>query len=538
MLQVRTIIVAALSLTWALAASANHIPIGSEFRVNTATTGAQVDPAVASDLDGTTVVVWAANQHIYGQRYNAGGTPLGSEFQVDALPIPMVTSFARSGAQVATDDDGDFVVAWETFAAQDDGQTFPISEDIVTRRYSSAGTPLDAVELSVRSCATSAFIAPFACDGHPALAADGDGDFIVAYRDGYTSLSARRYDSSGVAQGSPFAVSTDATALKMRPNASAATDGRFVVVWTSLNQDASGYGIFGQRFDSAGAMAGTEFQVNTFTTGRQHYPIVAAETDGDFVVVWESAQDGSNLGVFGQRYDSVGTALDSEFQINSTTTADQRAPGIDVDGGGNFVVVWRSFAQDGDDYGVFGRVFDSGGAAHGTEFQVNTYTTGEQGGTFTPGPLPGVPGPFAAGPRVAAAADGDFIVTWRSEDQDGSSFGVYAQRFGVTEGSDPFKCYQGTDLRNPKFIKIAADTADQLTTESVEVQKIKFHCAAVDINGAGVNDPNRRLTCYQIKGTTFAPRPAVEVTTQFQTSRFEIRKPKLLCVPSIDTPLP
>ncbi|MDZ4689373.1 MAG: cadherin repeat domain-containing protein [Planctomycetaceae bacterium] len=53
----------------------------------------------------------------------------------------------------------------------------------------------------------------------------------------------------------------------------------------------------------------------------------------------------------------------------------------------------------------------------GGEFRVNTYTTGAQR-TFTESPQ-----------SVAMDADGDFVVTWTSYPQDGSSYGVYAQRF-------------------------------------------------------------------------------------------------------------
>src|SRR6185503_11157931 len=45
-------------------------------------------------------------------------------------------------------------------------------------------------------------------------------------------------------------------------------------------------GIFGQRYSSGGVPVGTEFQVNTYTTGRQARPAVAADP-GNFVVVWE-----------------------------------------------------------------------------------------------------------------------------------------------------------------------------------------------------------------------------------------------------------
>jgi hypothetical protein len=84
--------------------------------------------------------------------------------------------------------------------------------------------------------------------------------------------------------------------------------GGFVVVWQSDKQDGSGFGVFGQRYDSDGIAQGGELQVNTFTTSGQQSPSVGASGPSQFVVVWESAanQDGSGLGVFGQRYDFGG----------------------------------------------------------------------------------------------------------------------------------------------------------------------------------------------------------------------------------------
>ncbi len=70
-------------------------------------------------------------------------------------------------------------------------------------------------------------------------------------------------------------------------------------------QDGSSYGVFGQRFDSGGARAGTEFQVNTYTTGDQgSYPQAVAVSPNNFVIVWHdrNGEDGSGRGVFAQRF--------------------------------------------------------------------------------------------------------------------------------------------------------------------------------------------------------------------------------------------
>jgi hypothetical protein len=79
--------------------------------------------------------------------------------------------------------------------------------------------------------------------------------------------------------------------------------GNFVVAWNSYNQDGSGSGVFGHRFDPGGSPLGSDFQVNSYITGTQASAEIATDASGNFVVVWESnGQDGSSYGVFGQRF--------------------------------------------------------------------------------------------------------------------------------------------------------------------------------------------------------------------------------------------
>jgi hypothetical protein len=88
---------------------------------------------------------------------------------------------------------------------------------------------------------------------------------------------------------------------------------------------------------------GPEFRVNTYTTGLQWFPSVAADTSGNFVVVWSSdGQDGSSWGVFAQRYASSGFPVGPEFRVNTYTTSPQGGSfdiAVASDPSGNFVVV-------------------------------------------------------------------------------------------------------------------------------------------------------------------------------------------------------
>ena len=318
---------------------------------------------------------------------------------------------------------------------------------------------------------------------YPSVAIDADGDFVVAWtsyvaQDGSDrGVFARRFNSAGVAQGAEFQVNSYTAGPQAIPSVSLADAGQFVIAWTGYSdQDGSSNGIFARRFSAAGVPQAVEFQVNSFTTGYQILADLSLDADGDFVVAWasfrpartargavsspdgsaalaflrrpssrstptrlatsmspsvsldangdfvialtsEDSQDGSNRGIFARRFDAAGVPQAAEFQVNSYTLGDQSSASVSLDADGDFVVAWDSQLQDGSDQGVFARRFNAAGVPLAVEFQVNTYTAGLQFG-------------FSAGLGfVSLDADGDFVVAWQSQGQDGSSDGVFLQRF-------------------------------------------------------------------------------------------------------------
>ncbi len=161
---------------------------------------------------------------------------------------------------------------------------------------------------------------------------------------------------------------------------------------------------------------GPEFQVNTTTAHQQIVPSVTVLTDGSFVVIWESVHqryDGSWGDIYGQHYAANGTPIGTvEFPINTYAAGSQALPHVAALTDGGFVAIWSSDRQDGDGRGIFGQLFDANCETVGTEFPVNTHTASHQD-------------PYS----VTGLADGGFVVAWNSWYQDGSSSGVYAQRF-------------------------------------------------------------------------------------------------------------
>ena len=193
----------------------------------------------------------------------------------------------------------------------------------------------------------------------PAVASDASGDFVVVWdscaQDG-SGLGAfgQRYASSGAPLGPEFRVNTYTTGDQALSAVASDAGGNFVVAWASRQDPGSG--VFGQRYASSGVPLGPEFRVNTYTTGYQASPSIVSDSSGNFVVVWNSyTQDGSGMGVFGQRYAGSGVPLGPEFRVNTYTTGAQSGPSVAADTSGNFVVVWTSDLQNASLLEVFGQ---------------------------------------------------------------------------------------------------------------------------------------------------------------------------------------
>ncbi|MEM7325099.1 MAG: RTX toxin, partial [Actinomycetota bacterium] len=207
------------------------------------------------------------------------------------------------------------------------------------------------------------------------------GGFVVSWEsanqdgDGY-GVYVRTFDASGTATSGEILVNTATTNGQSDPEIASLSGGGFVVTWEAGGaQDGDGHGIYFQRFDDAGVRQGVETQVNSTTLGDQVNPRITGLNNGDFVVVWNDSNTGE---VYGQRFDSTGASLGSEVLLNTTISDVQDDPEIVALSGGGYVVVWESVGQDGDGNGLVGRLFNSSGTAVSSEFLVNSNTTDAQ----------------------------------------------------------------------------------------------------------------------------------------------------------------
>jgi hypothetical protein len=349
-------------------ARAQLVPGRPDLLVNTATTGTQHTPSVMTDANGNFVVVWidhlglTPSFDIRAQRFDSVGGRLGSEFVVKQPALGLANTQVASG-----DAAGNFVVVWRYSAAGSNGAGF------FAQRFNSVGQPR-GTEFRVSAATTDAL-------GTFDVQSDPNGGFVVVWEQGMPGFvkhtRGQLYASSGAPVGAAFEV------LVELPRVGMDSAGDFVVAG---RRKIAGFEerILAQRFASTGQPVGSEFQVSQgggYTPSYDYNVDVSSAANGGFVVVWNRQKETEDrVSIWGRVYASDGSAIGSEFKINTYTTDVQVFPRVSSDSAGNFVVVWRSDYQDGDRQGVIGRRYNSLGVAQTPEFVVNATRVNSQDG--------------------------------------------------------------------------------------------------------------------------------------------------------------
>ncbi|ESQ74048.1 S-layer family protein [Asticcacaulis sp. AC402] len=366
--------------------------------VNLTTLGNQSDPSITWLADGGYIITWVGNDN------GGGGSGIllqRYDAEGNAIGTETIVNTYLANNQTAPAitglANGGYVVTWVS-NLQDGSGT-----GIYIQQFDAAGA-LVGSESRVNTTTSSA-------QNQPTITSFADSSYVVSWSsasgDGSSyGVFGQRYNADGSKAGSEFLINTYASGDQSASSITALDSGNFVVVWQSANQDGSGYGIYSQRYNSSGVAQGSETRVNTTTASNQQFPAVAADADGNYVVAWQSP---TSADIYFQRYNSSGTAQGSETIANpGATSGVQSGVSAAYLNTGGFVLVWTSTVGDGSGSGIYAQRFTASGVADGSLVLINTYTTGDQ-----------------TAPSVTTLENGSYVVTWTSADQDGNGTGIY-----------------------------------------------------------------------------------------------------------------
>ena len=363
----------ALALTLPSVVFAATVPTGPVFRVNTVRGAAE--PAVAGSASGGFVVVWSASG-IQGQRLDGVGARIGPPFVV-------TTSLSSPRMRLAVAPSGSFVVVWESSDGSQSG--------IYARRLDASGSP-QGPEFLVNTTTLGD-------QEDPAVAADGAGNYVIAWSTRFGDTFFRRYDAAGV----PLSGEVMVTAGGVTPTVAADAAGNFVVVWQGTGVRAQA-----RRFDATGTPLGPSFEVTSDTAWQSHTPTVASRPGGGFVVTWIRYDLNFNeVGIASRIFDASGAPLTADIFVDPGAddylSSTPSLPTAAVDAADDFVITWERANA------IYVARLESDGTPQGPVTSINRYALSERDR-----PSVGANGPA-----------GGFLVAWH----DVVGGDVVAQRF-------------------------------------------------------------------------------------------------------------
>ncbi len=172
-------------------------------------------------------------------------------------------------------------------------------------------------------------------------AADGNGHCVFAWIDNRNSkneIYAQFYDGNGNKIGANLKVNDGSLYGNNNPFVAANKNGNFIIAWMQNYQD-----IVAQRFNDTGQRIGDTIIVSTTYTYNTESPSVAISDDGSFMVVW-----GGISSVYARLVDSSGEAVGNAIIINEpdkNISNYSNGKYIAVDDNGDYCITWNSYSN-------------------------------------------------------------------------------------------------------------------------------------------------------------------------------------------------
>ncbi|TJY62997.1 hypothetical protein E4T66_04600 [Sinimarinibacterium sp. CAU 1509] len=332
---------------WALiavASAAAAVPIpaapAAEVLVNTETTSAQQNPALACNTSGTCIVAWesfgqdGSLSGIYAQRYSSDGSPLGDEFQVNSH-----TKNHQFAAEVAIAADGSFVIGWASNAQNGPGI------GLYAQRYTANGSP-DGGEFLLNTDGRD--LAP-----RMALGIDGDNRLLAVWTETIpiivgsgkiSSIIAQRYLGDGRAEGRQRTLGQSLLKNIRRPSLVVSRDGSFVLVVHNdtpsgliFGDVAIGRGIYARRY-AADFRKLDLLPLRIDSGGGELLPDTPDADElanGGFVIAWHQrhGDDLRHAGVVARAYDASGRPYSDAVLVDDQSMQRDASVAGTVDGG-------------------------------------------------------------------------------------------------------------------------------------------------------------------------------------------------------------
>ena len=211
-------------------------PVGSETTVNTTTAGIQYGGSIAMLDNGNLVVTWRSEnvdgdqEAVVSQLYDANGTPIGGETQVNTT-----TAGAQYGSDVTALADGGYVISFKAA-----GHINGSGSGVYFQRYDASGNAVGS-ETEIEFASGTASIDGVRIEASPS------GGFVAVwatYDNSNYDVFMSRFDANGNVIEDNVTIA-DGTGHQLYPEVTVLENGNVIFTWEDREPtDGSSYGVF------------------------------------------------------------------------------------------------------------------------------------------------------------------------------------------------------------------------------------------------------------------------------------------------------
>jgi Ca2+-binding RTX toxin-like protein len=452
--------------------------VGGERLANTTATGDQTRPSIAALDGGGFVLTWTDGSMtgadtsftaVRGQRFEADGDPVGSEFLVNT-----VTNRVQTASSVVGLPGGGFAVVWQDESPQGvfNGMTSreDRGSDIAVQIFDSSANKVGAQQVVDNTTPSPTYF--FGETGgrvtahNPVAVLLPSGKIAVAWTDSWDGyIKTRQLNLDGTPATGVQIVGEAFGTVAPAPAIVALADGGYAISWTVARpgaSDPSGQGLLARVYSADGTAQGAEFQVNSSTSGNQLAPSILAHSDGGFLIAYA---DSASTDIRAVRFaENAGAIVDISLSVQAISKAaieNVQAANLSADGAVNAPFTYSilsdptggAFRIEGDRlvvadtqllYGFAGnsvtvtfRATDPNGNSFDEAVEIPLsaapasilYEAGAQFHMANPTPEPGATG--AQTPELVALPSGGYFATWVEYRSSTSGFDVMGQFHGA-----------------------------------------------------------------------------------------------------------
>jgi hypothetical protein len=319
-----------------------------EVLVNTSTEFSQSQSMVAALKGGGWVVTWTSSEdtgiaEVFSQAYNADGTKMGGETQVNThLPGD------QKNQHVAALSDGGWIVTWESFGQDGNGY------GIYARIYDAAGNP-ESGEIQINTVTSGQ-------EWQPAVAELADGRIVIAWKgskypnfeDPVPTIQFQVLNANGTKSG-PEMLVTKTSNGGHSPEVCASPEGGWIVAWGGPGS------VLLQAYHANGAKKGAEITVASGINTESDYVnedvSIAVLANGYYVVAWVQSLMGGKNEIHQQVFNENLVKIGEETVVN-TLEADENSPVTVValaDGG--WMTSWTAIGTGAEGRDIYHRTY-------------------------------------------------------------------------------------------------------------------------------------------------------------------------------------